>query len=508
MSDNRSNSKRIAKNTLMLYFRMFLTMGVGLYTSRVVLQTLGASDYGIYNVVGGFVSMLAYLNAVFVGSTQRFLSYALGKGDISDLKKIFSTTVVIHYGLALLILIIAESFGIWFINNGLNIDSSRIVAAHWVFQCSLVSLIITIISVPYNASIISHEHMHVYAYVSIIDVLLKLGIVFLLLLSPYDNLITYSVLHVIVSLAIRSIYTIYCKRHFDECHFVRSINIDKIREIASYAGWVLIGNLGFTFKDQFSNIILNHFFGTIINASRGIAGQVNGMINSFAHNFFMAMAPQITKQYAAGNILESKKLVFAASKFTFYLLLIISIPAIINLPYLLRLWLGEVPEFTYQFLVITIISSLIGSLSNSVTTALQATGNIKTFQLGISVIMLAELPLAYFLLRQGFDAPYALLPAILTNFIGVIFRYALLKQQIREYHYKEYFVRVVFRCIATATACFAVCVLIFSRLEDNFLNLILSSVFSISLSLLIIAIMGLTRSEKMQIVEMVIKKIR
>ena len=491
----------------MLYFRMFLTMGVGLYTSRIVLQTLGASDYGIYNIVGGFVSMLAYLNAVFIGSTQRFLSFSLGTGNRTELNKVFSTVVLIHYVLAFIILIVAETFGIWFINNTLNIDPERLKAAHWVFQCSLISLLITIISVPYNSSIISHEHMHVYAYVSIIDALLKLGIVFLLVLSPYDYLITYSVLHVIISLSIRSIYTIYCKRHFEECYFKISFDRSKFKEIASYAGWVFIGNLGFTFKDQFSNVILNHFFGTIINAARGIAGQVNGMINSFAHNFFMAIAPQITKQYAAENYDESRKLVYSASKFTFYLLLLISIPAIINMSYLLKLWLVDVPKYTCEFVVITIIATLVGSLSNSVTTALQATGDIKVFQIGISIIMLSELPIAYIVLLHGCEAPYALMPAILTNLLGVVFRFLLLKKKVDGYYSKEYFILVVLRCILTGSVCLAICLFICNGFTPSVTSLILTSLISVMITVIVILVIGITKYERRQIVVIVKKKI-
>lgn len=507
MPDNSSSNTRIAKNTIMLYFRMFLTMGIGLFTSRVVLRTLGASDYGIYNLVGGFVSMLAYLNAVFIGSTQRFLSFSLGKGDKDELNKVFSTVVLIHYCLAFLILIVAESFGVWFVNNALNIDPERLAAANWVFQCSLISLFITIISVPYNASIISHEHMHVYAYVSVIDALLKMGIVFLLVLSPYDYLITYAVLHVFISLIIRSIYTIYCKRHFEECRFKRLFDRSKFKEIASYSGWIFIGNLGFTFKDQFSNIILNQFFGTVINAARGIAGQVNGMINSFAHNFFMAIAPQITKQYAAENYDESRKLVYIASKFTFYLLLLISIPAIINMPYLLKLWLVDVPDYTSEFVVITIIATLVGSLSNSVTTALQATGDIKVFQIGISIIMLAELPIAYILLSLGYEAPYALLPAIITNLIGVVFRFMLLKNKVDGYYSKEYFILVVLRCILTGSVCLAICLFICNGFTPSVTSLILTSLISVMITVIVILVIGITNYERRQIVVIVKKKI-
>lgn len=478
-------------------------MGVGLYTSRVVLQALGASDYGIYTLVGGFVSMLAYLNSVFVGATQRFISFELGTGDRERLHNIFSTSLVIHYALALIIIIVAETFGIWFINNHLNIEPTRLTAAHWVFQCSLLSLMISIISVPYNACIVAHEHMHVYAYISILEVLMKLGIVFLLVVSPYDHLITYAVLMVLVSVIVRLCYTIYCKRNFKECHYNKSFDRNKFREMSSYAGWTAVGTLGFTVKDQISNIILNQFFGTVVNAARGIAGQVNGMINTFASNFFMAMSPQITKQYAAGNIEGSKKLVYTSAKFSFFLLGLICIPVIINLRYLLGIWLVEVPEYTYEFLVITMLATLIGALANSTTTALQATGKVKSFQIGIAIIMLLELPIAYCLLKLGFPPQYALLPAIFTNFVGVIFRFTLLRRMLPQfYSFKYYLINIVARSLFVFCISIVICWYVCSFFADGFPKVLVSIIVTI-VYVFFVFFMGMQESERSYILRII-----
>ena len=296
-----SSNKRIAKNTLLLYFRMLLTIVVGLYTSRVVLNTLGVNDYGVYNVVGGIVAMLSFLNSALTAASQRFIAFELGRGDLSKLKKIFCTSVTIHATLAAIIFVIAETVGLWFVNTHLNIDADRMVAANWVYQFSIFTFMLTVLSVPYNSCIVAHEHMNTFAYISILEVTLKLLIVYLLLVINYDKLITYGILVFAVALVVRLTYGIYSKRHFEECTYHFSFDKQLFKEMFSFAGWSVVGNLGFSFKDQAANIILNLFFGTVVNAARGIALQVNGIISGFSTNFMMALNPQITKQYAAGN---------------------------------------------------------------------------------------------------------------------------------------------------------------------------------------------------------------
>lgn len=507
MPDSISNNKRIAKNTLMLYLRMFLTMAVTLYTSRIVLKTLGVSDFGVYSVVGGFVSMLAYLNSVFVGSTQRFISFALGKKDEELICKTFATTRVIHIILAAIILILAESFGIWFVNHKLVIDPERIIAANWVFQCSLASLMITIISIPYNSCIVAHEHMDIYAYVSILEVVLKLVILYLLIVLPGDKLIVYALLHVGVSLIIRLCYTLYCRKHFFECKSKPSIDKPLFKKMFSYAGWTTLGNLGFSFKDQFSNMILNGFFGTTINAARGIAMQVSGAITSFASNFFMAMSPQIVKRYSAGEIEQSQNLVYAGTRISFYLLSFIVIPAVINIDYILKIWLDVVPNYTATFIKITLASSLIYSLTSSISTAIQATGNIRAFQIGVSVIMLSELPIAYLLLRLGYSAPYALLPAIFTNAVALAFRFWLVKRMIPSYSLKKYYLYGVARCVVIFILCYIICHYISKLLPTNFLWFCVDVVICILIIGTIIFVAGITKWERSVVINFVKSKI-
>ncbi|WP_288785262.1 lipopolysaccharide biosynthesis protein [Bacteroides acidifaciens] len=506
MNDNTSINRRIAKNTLLLYLRMILLIAVGLYTSRVVLKTLGISDYGIYNVVGGFISMIAYMNTVFVAATQRFLSYSLGQNDELHLKRVFCTSLTVHIFLAFVILLLAETFGLWIINTKLIIEPSRLVAANWVYHCSILSLLFTIIGVPYNACIVAHEHMNVYAYISIFDAVAKLIIVYVLCFVDCDKLILYSLLLVCVSIIDVLLFQVYCRKKFEECHFIFLLDGKMIKKMTSYAGWTAIGTLGFTFKDQAFNIILNLFFGTVVNAARGVAVQVNGIINQFASNFFMAVSPQITKQYASGSIDRSISLVYASAKFAFFLLSIIIIPFSINMNYILEIWLDIVPNYTNEFLQIILISTLIGSLSTSTTTAIQATGNIRNFQIGISIIFLCELPIAYLLLLNGYNPYYAAVPSIVTQFIGILFRFYILNKQVKGYNFKYFMVSVVFRSLMVIGICFMLMHYIAAFMKPCLVTLISTSVVSTIFTFLMIFFLGFNVRER-QIAKTYIEKI-
>lgn len=504
LSDNR----RIVKNTLMLYLRMFLVLGVTLFTSSVVLKTLGISDFGIYNVVGGFVSMLAYLNSVCVGASQRFISYALGKGNKQEITKTFATTKQIHFLLAIIIIVIAETFGLWFLNSKLVIEPSRLVAANWVYQCSLISLFITIKSIPYTASIVAHEHMQVYAYVSIIDVVLKLLILYILVVIPADKLIAYAILHVFITLVTLVIYFLYCRNRFEECKAKASLDKLLFKEMFSFVGWSALGSLGFSFKDQFSNIILNIFLGTTINAARGIAMQVNAAVSSFSDNFFTAVKPQIVKQYAAGNIEQSQKLVYAGAKYSFFLLSLISIPVIINIDFILKIWLDVVPNYTAEFLAITLLSSLIYSLTTSTSTAIQATGNIKIFQIGITIIMLLELPAAYLILKAGCEPPMALVPVLVTTLMALIFRFYVLKKLTPGYNFRSYYLHTVLLCFILFTLSFSMCYYIDKLFPENFGGLVISTILCLLITGSMIYFFGITKNERCLVNTFILKKIR
>ena len=401
MPDNTSNNKRIAKNTMFLYIRMLFTMVVSLYTSRVVLQTLGVDDFGIYNVVGGVVSMFGFLNGTISGATQRFLSYELGRNDFLRLRKVFNTAIGIHAIISLAIIILAETIGLWFVLNKLVIPEDRMTAAIWVYQFSIASSVVFLMSMPYNACIIAHEKMSAFAYIGILDVILKLLIVYLLVIGNIDKLILYAVLMFLVQLLIRFIYNIYCTRHFEESKFKVEWDKPLAKEMTGFATWTLFGgfaNIGFT---QGINILLNMFFGPAVNSARAIAVQVDHAVQGFVTNFQTALNPQIIKNYASNNIDEVYTLVIASSKYSYYLLFIMACPIYFEAATILNIWLDIVPNHTINFLRITLLVLLINALSNPLITAVNATGKLKNYQIIVGTILLLIVPIAYIALKYG-----------------------------------------------------------------------------------------------------------
>lgn len=406
MSNKAENNKRIVKNTLILYLRMILMMFVGLYTSRVILNSLGVEDYGIYNLVGGFVSIFNIFRSGLLSATQRFITYDLGKGDMKELRNTFSTCLIIFISLSVIIIVVAESVGVWFIDNKLTIPFERLTAAHWVFHFSLITLVLNIITFPYNALIIAHEKMTTFAYISIFEVIAKLIVAYVIYVSPFDKLIVYSALLCIVQLIIRLVYTIYCNRKFEEVNVEWKINWIKIKKIYAFTGWELIGSFAVIGYTQGLNILLGMFFTPAVNAARGIAVQVQNMIAGFVTNFQMALNPQITKSYASGDKSYMCQLIFYSSRLSFFLLFILSLPIILEAEELLALWLVEVPEYTVVFFRLIIVTTMIDAISNPIITSVEATGNIKKYQIIVGTILLMILPISYIALKFG-AAPYA-----------------------------------------------------------------------------------------------------
>lgn len=379
--ENQSSNRRIAKNAMMLYIRMFLTMVVGLYTSRVVLATLGVEDYGIYGVVGGVVAMMGFLNASMSGATSRFLTFELGRGDKQRLAETFSSALIVHIGIALVVFVFAETVGLWFLCNKLVIPEGRMGAAHWVYQCSILSAMLSITQVPYNASIIAHEKMDVYAYVEILHVTLKLLIVYLLVIGNFDKLKLYAILTLAVSAFIMIIYRTYCIRKFEETHFHWTWKKTILKPLLSFSGWDLYGNLSVTAYQQGSIFVINIFLGPILNAANNIAVAVNGIIKSFAYNVIQAFRPQIIKQYADGQIDDMEQLVIKSSVFSLLLLFIILVPVYFEGDYLLRIWLVDVPIHTLFLLRIILICCVFNVANLIINIPIHATGNIKRLSL-------------------------------------------------------------------------------------------------------------------------------
>ncbi len=398
MVNHSGKNKVIVKNTVLLYIRMIFLLGINLFTSRIVLSVLGIEDYGIYNVVGGVVAMFSFLNTAMASATQRFLNFDLAKNNIQALNLTFSSAVIIHIIIALIIFLLSETIGLWFLFNKMVIPQDRFMAAFWVFQCSILVMIVNVISVPYNATIIAHEKMSAFAYISIIEATLKLLIVYLLYILPFDKLEIYALFLLIVSICIRFIYTSYSHRHFKETHSRFVWNSKKIKEMGAFASWNLIGNLALVGVTQGLNMLLNVFFGPVVNAARGVAVQVQGAIQQFVTNFQTAVNPQITKSFATKDLQYMHDLVCGSSKFSFFLILFLSLPVLILTNKILDLWLTHTPEYTSLFLKIILINAMIDCLSNPLNNAVNASGIIRTFQLTNGTFMLLVVPLAYLML--------------------------------------------------------------------------------------------------------------
>ncbi|MDB4366659.1 MATE family efflux transporter, partial [Akkermansiaceae bacterium] len=377
---NIENSKRIALNTALLYFRMLISMGVSLYTSRIVLNTLGVEDFGIYNVVGGVVMMFSFLNASMSTATQRFLSFEIGKKNLNELEKTFSMSINIHVIIAIFVFIFAETIGLWFLNHKLVIPIYRLEVANWVYQFSVFSLMVSIIRVPFNSLIIAHERMKVFAYVSIFEAILKLLLVLLLIRLEFDKLQMYSILIFIVTIIVCLTYWLYCNNNFKNTRYIFCWKNKLFKTLISYGGWNLFGGISGVAMQNGLNILLNLFFGPIVNAARAISFQVNATVNGFVSSFQIAMYPQIVKSYAKDEVKYMHKIIFQGSKYSFYLLLFVTLPILMETESVLTYWLGIVPEYTVLFCRLVLINSLIDCISGPLMSATQATGKIKAYQ--------------------------------------------------------------------------------------------------------------------------------
>ncbi len=387
-------------------------MGVSLYTVRVVLNTLGAVDYGIYNVVAGVVTMFSFLSGAMATASQRYFSFDLGKKDYEQLKKTFSVSFTIYVLIALVVVLLAETVGLWFVYNKLVIPPERVQAARWIYQASIVSFVFTILTTPYMASIIAHEDMAIYAYVSIVEVILKLGIVFLLPLFSLDKLMLYGLLMAVVVIINTTVYRTICRRKYEECRAKLQWDTVLFKELLSYTGWNMFGASVGVFKFQAVNIVLNQFFNPVVIAARGIASQVNGAVNSFAQNFSTAVRPQIIKNYAAGNKEEMYELVYRSCKGTFFLMYIFTLPLCLEMPFVLKLWLKNPPEYAILFTQLALIDVLIDSINYPLMTAAQATGKIKLYQSVVGGVLLLNFPLAFIFCSIGF-------PPVIVFYISI-----------------------------------------------------------------------------------------
>lgn len=490
-----SSTSRIAKNTLFLYFRQILIMLVSLYTVRVVLATLGAEDYGIYNVVAGVVVMFGFLSGAMATASQRFFSFWLGRGDTEKLRKTFSVTVCIYLILILIVIVLAETAGLWLVKNRLVIPSERMLAATWVYQFSIANFAVTLLSAPYMAAIIAHENMSVYAYASIAEAALKLAVVFLLKHLPYDKLTLYGMLLFCVGFVNTSIYRFYCRRHYEECAFRPLWDGAMFRDMVGYMGWNLFGSAVGVFNNQILNIMLNQFFGPTVNAALAVSSQINSAVNSFSANFSTATRPQIIKDYAANRTEDAHRLVFRACKMTFFLMLVLTLPLVLEMPYVLGLWLRDVPGNTVAFARLTLADALVTSVSYPIMTLAQATGRIALYQGVVGGILLCNLPVAYVLLRMGFP-PYSVMAgqvaiAVLATVVRLVITNWLSRFSLRRFAVK---VALPLALVVALSALLPT--LIVWRLRESFLRFFVTVVSSVAGASLLFLFFGLDKEER------------
>lgn len=499
-------NKRIAKNSLFLYIRMLITMMIGLYTSRVVLKVLGVEDYGVYEVVGGIIAFFTFLNTTMAAATQRFLTYELGRGDHDRLHKVFCTALNIHILIGVVVVLLAESVGIWFIDNKLNIPPDRIFAAHVVFQSSLLTAVMSITQVPYNALIIAHEKMSVYAYVSVIGSLLKLLLVLLVGIISYDHLILFAIFMFVKEAIVLITYRVYCLSKFSESKYKLFWDRQLVREIGGFAGWNLSAHLVNMAKNQGVNVLLNIFYGPICNAARGIATQVQGTLLQFSDNFQVATVPQITKRYASGDLDGSNNLIIKGSKISMLLFIIVMLPIIIEAETLLNLWLVEVPPHAIAFTRLCLLAALFNAFSGLLVYGALATGKVKKYQIVMSLIISLQFFIVWILFSLGVEPEIMYITEMLCYLFALFARLALLKGMI-QFPISRYLNEVVFRCVLVCVLSPIVPYFLHGIIEGLFVRIICVFTSSILISGLLSFFIALTKHERLMILSALSSKI-
>ncbi len=501
MKDNLSN-KRIAKNTVLLYIRMLFMLIINLYTSRVVLNALGVDDYGIYSVVGGFVSMFTIFSGSLSTAISRFITFELGRDDLERQKMVFSTSVNIQLILIGLLFVVFETIGAWFLNNKMSIPDGRMTAANWVLQFSILTFGLNLLSTPYNAAIISHEKMSAFAYISIIEAVFKLVIAFVIMKSPFDRLFFYGLLLLIISVIIRYLYVWYCKKHFKECRYRAVLDKPLIKEMFAFAGWNFFGTGSGQLMSQGVDILSNVYFGVMVNAARGIASQVNSALISFVNSFTTAVNPQIIKSYASENYDYMKELIYRSAKFSYFLLLLFAIPILFETEIVLQLWLLEVPHHSVNFVRLIVCISLIFVLSNSMITAMLATGNIKKYQIIVGGIGMFVFPIAWVAFEFGLPPESSYVIMLIVYLIQTFARIVLLKEMV-NISIRIFLKEVIFVTLKVTAIAIVVPFILIIYLDESINRFLLLSLSSTIITILAIYFTGLTLGEKKLLISFV-----
>ena len=505
MNDNSQNNKRIAQNTLMLCIRMFFTLFIGLYTSRVVLNTLGIDDFGIYNVVCGFVSMFAFLNVSMSNGIQRFFNFELGKNGVEGARKVYITSLVVQASLLLIIILLTETLGLWYLHNKMVIPVDRFVAAQWIYQFSVISFAFIIMQVPYKAVIMAHERMNFYAFITILDSILKLVIVILLPFADVDKLVLYGFLLMMIECMNLVLVYIYSKKRFEEIEFAPKFNKKLFKSMLSFSSWNIFGTFSNMMREQGLNMILNLFFGPAVNAARGVAYQVTAALQGFVTNVSTAVRPQIVQSYAQGNTTRTINLMYSLSKLSILTLYIIAYPILLEIDYVLKIWLGDnVPQYTSSFIIIVILITFINNMNAAVSAVVHATGKMRKYQLVGSCINLSSIPFAYYSLKLGYDPNSVFWISLLFTIVMQTSSLYILRSLIK-FSLKEYIKQVLKPFVLVVLVSFIIPVIPYYYMDNGFLRFGIVSLLALSTSSITVYWLGLDQKEKSLINSMIAK---
>lgn len=490
-----SKTKQIAKNTVFLYFRMILLMLINLYASRIVLNQLGVEDFGIYGIVAGLVMLFMILSGTLTAAISRFLAYDLGTEDEERLKRSFSSAICVQLLMALLVLAVAETAGLWYLNNVMVIPAERMMAARWLYQFSTITFILNLLYVPFNALIIAYERMSAFAYISIVEAIGKLAVAFLLSVAPIDRLVFYGLLLSIIALALLSTYASYCYLHFSVCRGKLIIDRKVVKEMSAFAGWNFIGSASGLLRDYGGNLVINYFCGPLVNASRQIAMQVNGAVQNFVNNFLLALNPQITKSYASEDREYLMKLVFQGSRYCFFLIVLLATPIILCAPEILHLWLGIVPAHSVAFVRLTLLLCIGESLSGPLITLMLATGRIRNYQLVVGGLQLLNLPVSFLLMYVGFPPESVLVVAIIVGQLCLFARLYMLRSMV-NLSVRKFISGVYLRSIMVFIAGGALPFALLSIMPEGYLRMTAVCAVSLISCLISILYLGCSNTER------------
>lgn len=507
MTESISSNKRIAKNTMILYMRMLLTIGISFYTTRLVLQNLGVSDYGLYGIVGSLMAMMYTVTSAISQGVSRFLTFGLGKGNMHELRRVFSTSMIILVVFSLLVVLIGETIGVWYINNKLNVETGRLYAANWVFQFVIINFILELICVPYDACIVAHERMKAFAFVAILKVLLSFAIAVAIVYSPIDRLIAYAMLVSLSTFVMRLIYYNYCHRNFEECrHITWQLDKSIFKDLLVFSSWTFLTSLVCIVASTGTSLVVNFFYGTVVNAAQNVAAQINSVTGAFLRNFSIAFNPQLTKSYASGDKERALSLLYFGAKVSFLLLYIIALPVMFEVDFILDNWLEEIPPYSSYYVIFGLISSLCSAVLGLNATLNAATGDIKYFQISMALGFCIPLPMTWILLQNGFPPYWSAIALIVAHVATAYWRISINRKHI-DVSFKDFAEKVFLPIFAIIILSCSVLAIVNVILSATWIRAVISVVFGGSTVAVSSYFIALSKSERMKVKTVVLTKL-